>query len=363
MLVLLTEILTYTDIRQLHQLAETYKCECDIHSKNQLIQAILNSMKKESVMHLQLEELSSETLHFLILIIFDPRNTFTAEDLQAKAKLAACSDDELLKEYGSLPAMALRNGWVLKTTDNRFQATFHCPDDLRKKLRELTVRRFRINTTLQDAPEISRYEQYALADDIYVFLDYIKNNPVPLTMDGVIYRRVQQQLLQRFAVAEDVIHKGGWRFGYGKHFGDYPDRFSLLYDFCWYHNLIVEDLRSGLQLTTKGETLLEKREIMGTAKKLISFWQRWYKKPLPNIAALARFSASLCKGCWVEESSLNKELACFVKPFYYDSPENIIHFRLLKMMVHLGLLQKGEGGVACYALSPIGERWLRGGEP
>jgi hypothetical protein len=44
----------------------------------------------------------------------------------------------------------------------------------------------------------------------------------------------------------------------------------------------------------------------------------------------------------VSASSLSSALCPLIKPYYYDTPESILDQRILRMMMHIGLLRIGE---------------------
>ncbi|MBO8170725.1 MAG: hypothetical protein H0Z33_02420 [Bacillaceae bacterium] len=354
----LNEILSYTDIGQLHRLAETFECRCNLNSKNELIQSILTSIKKESVMKQQLERLSQYEQLFLMYLLFDHKNTFTLEDLRAAGRLAAGENNDK-RDHHRFISLALRSGWLFQTTHGQFQTVFQKADDLTDKWKQIVIRHLKEQLTLLTTPDAYRDEGDTLARDVYIFLDYVHKHQIPLTSDGVIYKRKQQQILSELSVPEPLLEDKGWRFGYGRRFLNYPDRFSLLYDFCYAQRLIEEDqLGSVLRLTDTGMIFSQDKKIDVTLNQLQRFWIKTYKKPVPGTGKLARIIGACCADVWVEEQSIIRQFSRWVKPFYYDSPENIVKERLLKMMVHLGLLQKSENEPAGYKLSKIGQKWI-----
>ena len=41
-------------------------------------------------------------------------------------------------------------------------------------------------------------------------------------------------------------------------------------------------------------------------------------------------------------ASLYESLGWLIRPFYYDSPQNILERRIIRMLMHLGMLRIGE---------------------
>jgi predicted transcriptional regulator len=142
-------------------------------------------------------------------------------------------------------------------------------------------------------------------------------------------------------------------------FKEYPNRFSFIYDYCYFQELISEQ-NQVLSLTDKGKQFV----LSGRTADLLDvyrFWLRLYKGAVPNMASLAHWVESLSKE-WVRAESLARVICPLIKPFYYDTPDSIFHQRLLQMMMHLGLLSIGEdeqrGKVV--RINKLGSRIVRG---
>lgn len=336
----LTEILTYTDIGQLHRLAQTYQCDCNIHSRNELIQAILSSIKREQVMKEQLNKISVEEQHFLLHIVFDGKNAYSLQELQARAKWVSQNPREK-SEANRLIAAALRNGWILQSSRPDWQSSFNVASDLIEKWQQVLV-----NIWIEQipaAPEIRQYRDdgYALARDTQYFLSFLDEQPLPLTSDGAIYRRFQQKLFSGFAVREQPLQEKGWRFGYGRCFPHYPDRFSFIYDICYELKWIQQTDFGVLMLTNEGERRTKDLDTEKFLSQAQQIWYKIYRKPIPNLRVLANIIAHLVNRCeWVSQDFLIRLLHPIVKPFYYDDEVNILKKRVLNMMVVLGLLQQ-----------------------
>ena len=61
-------------------------------------------------------------------------------------------------------------------------------------------------------------------------------------------------------------------------------------------------------------------------------------------------------------TSLFDTLKDLIRPFYFDSPQNILSQRIVQMMMHLGLLQIGEDDEhgTVVRISPFGDRIISG---
>ncbi len=356
----LAEIMVFTDIGQLHQMAEHYGCRCNPHSKNELITSLLTSIRQKQTIKLEVEQLSSVELHFLLLLFLDKRTTFSLEDLLAKAGVALHQDKEKKQdEARKCISKALKRGWIFPAKHKQV-GQYQVPADIREPYIQMWLELWLADQTVADELPAYRDEGSAMSADIYQFLAFLSKEPVPLTADGGMYKRYQTQLLQFFHVKEEALPPQKWRFGYGLHFDLYPDRLSLIYDYCYYRGWIAESPGS-LQITAKGLELLTEREKLTGADDLIRFWMRVYKRAIPNLPMIVQLIPLLASGRWVSQESLLATLLPWVKAFYYDEPTNIVTNRILKMMVHLGLLKVGEGmqGEWMYTSTAASLTWLK----
>lgn len=336
----LADMLSYADIHQLSRIASNYDCECDGHSKNELIQSILSTINRREVFEKYLHGLSIEDIRFLNSLLFDTRDTFSLEDLTARVQQAKFVKED--KEEWNPREMILKfkqRGWLFNGYSQQTKYLLQFPQDLKRRFSDALTKRFQSSLETIDEPGIYRDEQKIILDDIYQFLHYLYHQEVQLTTDGFMYKRYVLQILDRMTVKEEPVTKAGWRFGYGTKFKEYPNRFSLIYDYCFFHHLIIEHNQL-LSLTELGRSkVLEgKHEDLMQVYKL---WLRLYKGPVQNIQSIVHWIEKLATK-WVTFQSLKPILCSLIKPFYYDSAESILEQRVLHMLLHLGLIRIGE---------------------
>lgn len=340
----LADMLCYADIHQLKRIADKYGCECRGHSKHELIQSILSKVHRREVVDRLISELKAEDLRFLSTFLFDARDVFSPEELMARARQARFEDGKaadgeepfsprhLINEYRS-------RGWLFNGMgkENRYLLQF--PRDLKEKFSAILMKRMAESLEYSAEPHVYRDERGLIGEDILHFLRFLSREHVPLTAAGFMYKRQLQQLLASFSVEEPLPAKAAWRFGYGRRFKEYPERFSFIYDFCYYHGWIVEQ-EDRLELSPEGTAVLERNSPI-SAVETYRFWLRLYKGPIHNIQTIAHWVEGLAKR-WVSVRSLVKALLTYVKPYYYDDAESVLVKRVLMMMMHLGLIAYGE---------------------
>ncbi len=357
----LAEILVYTDIRQLHQIANHYGCECNPHSKNELITSLLSSLRHRLTISQEVEQLSSAETHFLLQLFLDKRTVMSLEDLLAKAGVAlACEKEKKQEEGRKFVAASMKRGWIFPAK-SKTVGQYQIPLDIREPYLQAWLTKWReSNAFFHPGPQAYRDEGTALCDDIMQFLQFLQQEPVPLTAEGGMYKRHQQQLFQFLHVKEEPLLPQKWRFGYGLHFDLYPDRFSLLYDFCYYHRWIVE-ADGKVALTEAGRERLGQPYNDQMYHDVIRFWMRLYKRAIPNLPMLVQLIPLIASAGWVSQQSLMDTLLHWMKEFYYDSPTDILVNRVCKMMVHLGLLRVGQDEQEqwLYTATYASQSWLR----
>ncbi|KRF12281.1 hypothetical protein [Paenibacillus sp. Soil787] len=337
----LADMLSYADIHELGRIAHTYECECNGHSKNELIQSILSTALRREIFEKHIQGLAIEDIRFLNSLLFDPRNAFSIEELIARVGQSRFQKED--SEEWNPRDMIIKFkklGWLFNGYSQQTKFLFHVPQDLKRRFSDVLTGQFKQSLKTTNEPNVYRDEQLLIVDDIFHFLTFIsQEQEIQLTAEGSMYKRQLQQILNRLSVQEEMVTKGTWRFGYGRMFKEYPNRFSFIYDYCFYRQLISEHSQT-LRLTEDGKARLVEGKKENLAE-VYKFWLRLYKNPIPNVQSVVAWIDRL-GGQWVTTTSLGEVLCKLVKPFYYDSSESIVEQRILQMMMHLGLVRIGE---------------------
>lgn len=357
----LADMLSYADIHELSRIARNYECECSSHSKNELIQSILSTVGRKDVFEALVMNLETEDIRFLNSLLFDRRDSFSLEELIARAKLT--QEQEKDKTEGNPRELITRfkqRGWLFNGFSQNTKFLFQVPNDLKRRFSETLTRLFAAKLVYTSAPpRVYRDEQNMLADDLALFLKQLEAGGLPLNQEGFLYKRQLQELISMLAVPEEPVPKTAWRFGYGSRYREYPIRFSFLYDYCYYRGL-TEESGAQLRLTPEGSAAVAEGRRESVAE-LYAFWLRLYRGPVPNLQSIVHWLAKLA-GEWTTTASLGEILEPLIKPYYYDTPRDILEGRLLPMLMHLGLIRIGAddsfGNVV--QVSKLGEQVIGG---
>ncbi|WP_410514825.1 hypothetical protein PaeBR_10820 [Paenibacillus sp. BR2-3] len=343
----LADMLTYADIGQLTAIAGRYHCECKRNSKHDLIQNILITLGSKEFMRDHIRECSPGDLRFMNILLFDERSYFSLEDLLAAARQATFDVPDGSKgSYRDIVSRFKSGGWIFSGPSQQTRYLFQVPLDLKERFRDHMGENLRERITYSSEPEMYRDEGDMSVRDLLLFLRYVRDNEPELNLEGALYKRFQQGLMNALHIPEPPLTKGGWTFGYGRAFEHYPPRFALLYDYARHRRWISED-GFRLRLTPAGNSVLDEGKCESLLQ-LYSFWLRLYKGAIPNLPSLI-YWISISAREWVTVSSLEEAVGWLIKPFYYDDAGSILEKRILRMMLHLGMLRLGETseGLVC----------------
>lgn len=349
--------LCYTDINQLKRIGEYYGClEEKTHSKKVLIHSLLHQMGKKETLKQQILSLTPLERRFLEQIVLDQSPSFTMEELLAKGKAALGKDDGQPRQ---LIMGILKRGWLFPGYTNQTQHLYHVPSDIKEKIIKLLIAPFlQEGMVLDRAPSVYRDEQKLMMEDLRQFLNFLQKEVVRLTVDGAIYRNQQKQLFKLFLVPEEPITGKGPRFGFGRCYHVYPDRFSLLYDYALYQGYIREDEEGYLCLTELGSGKL--KNTLNEGKQLVRFWLRLYRNPIPQLPIIVRWMVHLTQTMWVNLEAIYQAVEPWLNTYYYESKESLFQ-KIVQMLVHLGVFKIGsEFGVTYLNLSESGFEWMKG---
>lgn len=341
----LPEALVYTDIDHLSRIAKYYELSVNLSSKNSLIQSILQVILDQRKLERQIEQLSVLEHRFLLVLLLENLERLTLEELLAKASNVLKMEgggDRSLPTNRSMVNMLLSSGWLF--VDKRAGHHFYSiPNDLKERL-------INVLKKVENASNnglISRDIQVSndLLSDMKSFLHYVTREIVNLTMDGIIHKRHQIKIFSEFSAPENPLEGKEWRFGYGRRFPNYPNRFAILYDFLYENNFINEE-NNLLTLTSKGHLLLN-HELQVTTTDIYQFWIKLYKKPIRNIQLILSLIKFYCND-WLEIDTLEHKVIDFVEPFFYDTKYDVLHKRILQPLLWFDFLKSEYEGKRRY---------------
>lgn len=346
--------LTYTDIEQLRQLNRYYGCECDHHSKKDLICSLLRHVSKKSHLQKMTEELTPAGYRFLQLIMLDPSLSYTMEELLAKGRAALQGESG---EPRTFVVDFLKRGWLFPGYSHRTQYLYHIPSDTREQMVELLAAPYK-QGGLTQSPSFYRDEDGQLVSDLYHFLDFLRREIVFITGDGAIHRNQQKQLFKTFYINEEPLTGKEPRFGFGRRYHLYPDRFSLLYDYAFYKEYLVE----GDGVISLSESLSGKitHNDGQEGREMYRFWLRLYRKPIPHLPLIIRWIGLLLHSNCLRLEQVYQVVEPWLAPFYYETKTSLFQ-RVIQMLVHVGILRMGiEAGETYLSLTQSGVKWLHG---
>lgn len=347
----LAECLNHSDIRTLRKIAEHYKFDCQLYSKMSLIQEITYAFRNRAFLETAFKTWQSKRSGAMLRLCLETRNTFSHEELTAMLVVNSEPSDTALSD-------ALMEGWIYPLTAPHGRIHYVIPDEIKNSMRFQMVSELKIQMTLAtDGPLTFREEDTALSRDLVVFLEYIRNHDVQLTIEGAMYKRNLVQVLTLLEVDEDVL-SGGWRFGYGRRFHDYPDRFALIYDYAYAQHLIDEGEDGKLHVTDAAVTWMS-GERFTRQKSIARYFISLYRRPIPRLPQIVQVITHVSEQ-WVEAQSAFRVLSSLLNAYYYDDVATVWNQRILKMMMHLGILRVGEdeNNITWFQMTKLGQQLL-----
>lgn len=348
--------LTYTDLEHLRRLQDYYdeQTRVDLHSKHELIRLLLRRLSDEKQLGRIYDRSSAEEKAFLELLLFDEATTFTLEELMAKASLAQANKDCAPRK---LLVQVLKKGWLFPGYSADTRDLYYVPSDLRERLLKLIIEPVLPEPRLRP-PTVYRNEEGQLVNDLVIFLQFLQKDLVRLTQDGAIYKQQQKRLFQSMVILEEPITGKGPRFGFGRSYHLYPDRFALLYDYAYYQGYFSEESQQSLRLTPKGEGKIRETTLKD-GEQLYQFWIRLYRRPIPQLPVILRWISIFADIGWSRLNIVYKIVRRWLAPYYYESQESLFQ-RVIQMLLHLGVIQVGSVGDDQYLTSTThGKRWMK----
>lgn len=337
----LSEHLLYRDIKELGQMANFYECDCNRNSKLELVQSIHFQLLNRKVCQQEIEKIDASLLLFITYLYLQKETSFHVDEMVAKGNYI-CKLLQIEEQTRSWLAQLLKMGWLFPVS-HQYQTEIHIPIDLKSILEPVLLHYWNkqlLGVEGDSSTLTYRDEHLIIMKDLAILLQYLQKEAVPLTTEGYIYKRNQQQLMQQFRIQEELVTDHTWRFGYGRRFPGYPSRLALIYDFAFSKGWITEE-NTSLTITSQGlqvlETIKEDTELI--YKELISYWLKIYKLPIPLLPFIIPFMYKIMQGEWIEMGSIKKIMQKWLLPYYYDDTSSIFQQRIIQMLLHLGLAQ------------------------
>lgn len=346
----LSECLNTADTATLRAIADHYSFACSRHSKLALLQEILFSFGNRSFLAAELPHWYEGRERAMLRLCLDPRKVFPVEELEGIFAACSTSADTI--------SCAVQEGWLYPTTRLGGRLLYCIPEELHPPMRAHVVDGFarQIDVTA-DGPLTFREESQGMARDLDVFLEYVRHHDVRLTSDGAMYKRNLQQILELLEVPELPL-QGGWRFGYGRRFHDYPDRFALIYDYAYQQHFLEEREDATLSVTAETTRWLQASEA-DRLRALVKFYLNSYRRPITRLPLIVQLIAHVAVQ-WVRSASMLTAISDLVNAYYYDDQQQVWESRILSMLTHLGLLRHGrdDQGEGWFQITKLGQQLL-----
>lgn len=327
----LMDVLLFQKQKELKKLLCGSNPEINVHSKREIVEFLIPLLMNVDEISNRMRGLSDEARTVLLALSCDEKLTYCNEELLCFVPRSTRSNYLLIYEE------LMNNGFLFSYVEKQMIV----PIQLKQRIIKVFTRKLEEDLIAFPSRE-NENKLIPIVNDIFSFVEMLAEKPIPITVNGVIYKKDFNRIMDNFSYPENYPNEK-WRFGYGRRFANYPDRFSLIYDFCYSKKWIKEE-DGFLSVTNESEQLYDLK-IYECISSLIQYWLKLYKRNIPIIPCLYKLLVSTIR----EEKGLDEEVIIsmfspFVEPYYYDDKQAIIRKRLLAMLVHLNVLQKIEVG-------------------
>jgi hypothetical protein len=310
------------------------------HSKREMIEVLYPMLINKNQLDQRFQLLSNEAKKVILTFCLSDKLVLSKEELKGIVpKLEQ-------QHFVALISELKQNGMIFTDAEKNFII----PIQIKKEL----VGCFQDSVEMHSVILPSRHVQKTdllIVNDIVTFIDILTERALPLTKNGLLHKKDFQIIMKQLSSPENLPNDK-WRFGYGRRFSQYPDRFSLIYDFCFDREWITEKDEQ-LQISNRVEEL-QNIKLKDFLNAIVNYWLKLYRRPIPSINLLYKLIlTSLKEGEGVEEEYLISMLSTFVDEYYFDTKEDIISKRFLTMLIHLQVIEKVEfGDYRGYTLGP-----------
>ncbi len=325
----LMDVLLFQDRTELRKLVKESDGSPNLNSKRELIEALYPKLASVEALKERYYKLSNDAKKIILHLCYDQKIFISREELNGF--VPNLKGNEFLKVLEEL----IVNGLLFAFKQGNFVLPKQVKNELIRCLQlEIQENSFIVPAAIESQKEIT------IVTDIFAFVDFVMEKPIPLTKSGSMYKKDFQAMMKEFAYKESLPDEQ-WRFGYGRRFSQYPDRFSLIYDFCFSNGWISENF-DVLTINSAVDDLFDMR-MNDLMQAIVRFWHKLYRRPFPTVRLLhSLLVEALVEGEAVEEEFLLSTFAPFVNSYYFDTREDIISKRFLRMLLYLDVISKVE---------------------
>lgn len=337
----LIDVLLFQDRRELVNLLNDSNCHYNRNSKRELIEILYPKLLNSDDLFLRFQQLSNYSKQLTLSLCYDKKLFLSRQELNGFIKSV---NQHNLSTYLN----ELRTAGILFKYAGE---NFLIPEQIKKEISNRLKSALNEQSIFLPSRSNENPKEMFIINDIISFIDTISERQLPLTKSGMLHKKDFQLIMKQFNVQE-MLPTEKWRFGYGRRFSQYPDRFSLIYDFCFNKSWIKED-NGYLKLGMAVEQLNDLK-IADLIKEIVLFWQNTYRRAVPTISTLFNlFIDALIDGEGIEEEVIVDQFLPYIEQYYFDSKENIILKRFLTMLDYLNIVKKVQiESVNCYTIGP-----------
>lgn len=322
----LMDVLLFQNQTELVKLLRDTQSSYNEHSKREMIEVLYPLLLKKGNISEKFQQLTIAAKRLVLTICYDDKLFLSREELYGIVpKVDKLTFLQLLKEStaSGLLFVYLNKNYLI-------------PSQIKKELINCFQENINDNSLILPSSSHANNQLY-MVNDLFSFIDIITERALPLTKNGLLFKKDFQQIIKLFH-RKEVLPSEQWRFGYGRRFSNYPDRFSLIYDYCFYRDWITEK-DGNLAIGSRANELHDSK-LTECVNGLVRYWLMLYRHPVPALRLLYKILIdSLKEGEGIEQEFIITELMPFVDEYYFDTKEDVIKKRFLNMLCALDIIK------------------------
>lgn len=238
-----------------------------------------------------------------------------------------------------------------------YRQVYFVPDDVRRLLVDVLSSRVLERVKVDDAGVSGRREDgSAILGDLLRFLSFMRKHEVRITQAGVIYRRVQREIMATFLIREEIADDAS-------ELAEYPERLAFIIGFARWRRLI-ERGQGQMRLTDRVQDWL-RSPAWQMWSDLYQYWREVTSSRDSDFETILSLALSLAAGSWIGLGKLVNEVEPMTADRYHGNMELRLQKQFVNPLLFCGWLASGtaEGGATAFRITAAGRAVFTGDVP
>lgn len=238
-----------------------------------------------------------------------------------------------------------------------YRQVYFVPDDVRRLLVDVLSSRVLERVRVEDDGVLGRREDgSAILGDLLRFLSFMRKHEARITQAGVIYRRIQRDIMSTFLIREEIADDVS-------ELAEYPERLGFIVGFARWRRLI-ERGQGQMRLTERVQDWL-RSPAWQMWSDLYQYWREATSSRDSDFETILSLALSLQTGSWIGLAKLVSEVEPMTADRYHGNMELRLQKQFVNPLLFCGWLASGNaaGGVTAFRITAAGRAVFTGDVP